>query len=83
MSLCWMSYIVLHWTRQLRLAKEKHSSLLDPFVSYDENEVLWIRLQMFLELLLWQDEIMVSFAKLIIYKILFIKLGKLVMLNLS
>jgi hypothetical protein len=27
------------------LASDKHSSLLDPFLSYEEMEVLWIRLQ--------------------------------------
>ncbi len=27
------------------LAKNKHSSLLGPFVSYEENEVLWMRTQ--------------------------------------
>ncbi len=31
---------VLHYTRLERLARGKHSSLLDPFVSYEENEVL-------------------------------------------
>jgi hypothetical protein len=36
---------VLHYTRLERLARDKHSSLLGPFVSYEENEVLWIWLQ--------------------------------------
>ncbi len=34
---------VLHNTRLERLAKHKHSSFLGPFVSYEENEVLWIQ----------------------------------------
>ncbi len=25
----------------MRIAKEKHSSLVGPFVSYEENEVFW------------------------------------------
>jgi hypothetical protein len=33
---------VLHYTRLERLASEKHSSLLSPFVSSEENEVLLI-----------------------------------------
>jgi len=33
---------VLHYTRLERLAREKHSSLLDPFVSYKEIELLRI-----------------------------------------
>jgi hypothetical protein len=33
--------LVLHYTWLEILAKDKHSSLLAPFVSYDENEVLW------------------------------------------
>ena len=37
-----ISYVLLY-TRLERLATDKHSSLLDPFVSYEENEVLWIR----------------------------------------
>jgi len=36
------NFSVLHYTRLRRLAGDKHSSLLDPFVSYEENEVLWI-----------------------------------------
>ncbi len=32
--------IVLHNTRLERFATDKHYSLLDPFVSYEENEVL-------------------------------------------
>jgi hypothetical protein len=31
-----------HHNEYERLAADKHTSLLDPFVSYDENEVLWI-----------------------------------------
>ncbi len=31
---------MLHWTSLEILAKEKHSNLLVPFVSYEENEVL-------------------------------------------
>ncbi len=34
-----------HHTRAERLVSEKHSSLLSPFVSYKENEVLWIQTQ--------------------------------------
>jgi hypothetical protein len=30
------SFTSKHYTRLIRLAKEKHSSLLDPFVSYEE-----------------------------------------------
>jgi hypothetical protein len=33
---------VLHYTRLERLAADKHSSLLSPFVSYKENKVFWI-----------------------------------------
>jgi hypothetical protein len=32
----------LHYTRLERLARDQHSILLDPFVSYKENEVLCI-----------------------------------------
>ncbi len=32
--------IVLHYTKPLRLSKDKHPSLLGPFLSYEENEVL-------------------------------------------
>jgi hypothetical protein len=32
--------LVLHYTRLERLAGDKHSSLLGPLVSYEENEVL-------------------------------------------
>jgi hypothetical protein len=32
--------LVLHFTGLERLARDKHSSLLDPFISYEENEVL-------------------------------------------
>ncbi len=35
---------MLHYTKLEKLAKEKYSSLLVPFVSYEENEVLWLRL---------------------------------------
>jgi hypothetical protein len=31
---------VLHYTRIEMLAREKHSSLLGPFLRYEENEVL-------------------------------------------
>jgi hypothetical protein len=31
---------VLYWARLERLALYKRSSLLDPFISYEENEVL-------------------------------------------
>jgi hypothetical protein len=37
---------VLHYTRTERFAGDKHSSLLDQFVSYEKNKVLWIRDQM-------------------------------------
>jgi hypothetical protein len=33
---------VLHFTRIERLAKDNHDSLMGPFVSYKENELLWI-----------------------------------------
>ncbi len=33
---------VLHYDRFGRLARNKHSSLLGPFVGYGENKVLWI-----------------------------------------
>ncbi len=32
---------VLHYTILERLAKEKHSNLLGPFILYKENEGLW------------------------------------------
>jgi len=32
--------IVIHYNRLERLATDKHSSLLDPFVIWEENEVL-------------------------------------------
>jgi hypothetical protein len=32
-----------HYTKLERLARDKDSSLLGPFVSYEENEVLGIR----------------------------------------
>jgi hypothetical protein len=28
---------VLHYTREESLARDKHSSFLDPFISYDKN----------------------------------------------
>ncbi len=31
----------LNYTYLARLAKEKHSSLVGPFISYEENEVFW------------------------------------------
>jgi hypothetical protein len=36
---------VLHYIRLLKFANNKHSSLLDQLVSYEENEVLWIQPQ--------------------------------------
>ncbi len=36
---------VLYYTMVEKLANDKHSSLLVQFVGYEENEVLWIRLQ--------------------------------------
>ncbi len=33
---------VLHNTKPERLAKDNHSNLFSPFVSYDENELLWL-----------------------------------------
>jgi hypothetical protein len=36
---------VLHYTRLEKLARDKHSSLVDPFVSNEENKVLWKRPQ--------------------------------------
>jgi hypothetical protein len=33
---------VLHYIRLETLASDKQSNLLGPFVSYEENEVLWI-----------------------------------------
>ncbi len=34
---------LLHYTKPERLARaDKHSSLLGPFLSYEENEELWI-----------------------------------------
>ena len=36
---------MLHYTRLERLARDKHSSLLGPFVSYEEKVVLIIRLE--------------------------------------
>ncbi len=34
---------VLHYNRVEVLVRDKHSRLLEPFVSYAKNEVLWIR----------------------------------------
>ncbi len=34
---------LLHTVKLERLDKDKHSSLLGPFLSYEENEVLWIQ----------------------------------------
>ncbi len=39
---------MLHYTRLERLAKDKYSSLLGPFVSYEEKEMLRIRTLTFL-----------------------------------
>jgi hypothetical protein len=36
---------VLHYIRQERFAADKQPSLLDQFVSYEENEMLWILTQ--------------------------------------
>ncbi len=36
---------VLHYIKLSRFATDKHSILLDQFISYEENEVLWIRPQ--------------------------------------
>ncbi len=36
---------MLHYIRLLKFANNKHSSLLDQLVSYEENEVLWIQPQ--------------------------------------
>jgi hypothetical protein len=35
--------LVLHYAMLERFTTRKHSSLMDPFVSYEENEVLWIQ----------------------------------------
>jgi len=34
---------MLYYTRPEKLAREKHSSLFGPFISYEENKVLRIR----------------------------------------
>jgi hypothetical protein len=34
--------LMFHYTKRKSPAREKHSSLLSPFVSYEENEVLCI-----------------------------------------
>jgi hypothetical protein len=37
----WSHYTsLLHYTRLKRIGKNKHSNLLGPFASYEENEVL-------------------------------------------
>ncbi len=41
---------ILHYATLERLARNKQSSLLSPFVSYEENEVLWISTIIFLKL---------------------------------
>ncbi len=38
---------MLHYTSLNRLSSEKHSSLLGAFVSFKQNEVLWIRPKVF------------------------------------
>jgi hypothetical protein len=45
--------LVLHYTRLQRVAIDKYFSLLGPFVGYEENVVLWIRLHAPLEVYLW------------------------------
>ncbi len=37
--------LVLEYTKQERLARDKHFSLFIQFISYEENKVLWIRSQ--------------------------------------
>ncbi len=40
MTYKWTQYAgVLHYSRVERLARDKHSNLLAPFVNYEENEV--------------------------------------------
>ncbi len=36
---------MLHYIKLDRFATDKHSSLLDQFISYKENEVLWMQYQ--------------------------------------
>ncbi len=36
---------MLNYTKQERLATDEHSGFLGPFVSYEENELLWINYQ--------------------------------------
>jgi hypothetical protein len=36
-SYTWANNLVLHYTGLERLARDKHSSFLSPFVSYEEN----------------------------------------------
>ncbi len=38
---------VLNYSRLEKLVREKHSSLLEQFVSYEKNEGLWIDTQVF------------------------------------
>ncbi len=38
-----LNRLVLHYNRVEMLVRNKHSSLLDLFVSYTKNDVLWIR----------------------------------------
>ncbi len=42
---CAHSAIMLHYTRLKRLVRDKHSSLLGPFITYEENKFLQIRTQ--------------------------------------
>ncbi len=49
---------VLHNSRLKGLASDTYSSFFDPFVSYEENEVLWILTQIFFSIVLsFIDEI--------------------------
>ncbi len=36
---------ILHYSKLERLVSDKNSSLLRPFISYEENELLWIQPQ--------------------------------------
>jgi hypothetical protein len=38
----WPNKIVFHYTRLKRVARDRHSSLLDPFICCEENELLLI-----------------------------------------
>ncbi len=53
---------MLHYIRLSRFAYNKHSSLLDQFVSYEENEVLWIQPQMPVSAARWQHGSQICFA---------------------